>query len=266
MLYFTEVSPERWLLVPLLIFGRYALLCGWLFGLFYVWKRRAWWYRKIQQRFPQTADYYREISHSALTALIFAAVGWLLLGTSLRQYTRLYTEVQSHGLGYLLLSVVLVVLLHDTYFYWIHRLMHLPWLYRHVHRVHHQSVNPSPWAAYSFHPLEAMLEAGILPLAVFLIPLHPIALFSFVTLMLWFNVYGHLGYELFPRQAYRHPVARWLNSAVFHNLHHERFQGNYCLYFSFWDRWMGTLHRDNEQRVAALHDQIEHAETAVAEC
>jgi sterol desaturase/sphingolipid hydroxylase (fatty acid hydroxylase superfamily) len=40
---------------------------------------------------------------------------------------------------------------------------------------------------------------------------------------------------------------------VYHNLHHERFNGNYGLYFTFWDRLMGTLRKDNDDKLNALH-------------
>jgi sterol desaturase/sphingolipid hydroxylase (fatty acid hydroxylase superfamily) len=246
-------SEWAWLFAPLVIYGRYAILSGIAFFIFYVWKKRAWLHRKIQQRFPSTNDYLREVSYSFLTALIFAAVALLCLKTPFRQLTQWYTDVSAYGWGYLLLSIVLIVLLHDTYFYWLHRLMHHPKWYRQVHLVHHQSVNPSPWAAYAFHPFEAVLEAGIIPLAMLVMPLHPIAFFSFVTIMLWFNIYGHLGYELFPAWVYRHPVGRLINSSVYHNLHHERFNGNYGLYFTFWDRLMGTLRKDNDDKLNALH-------------
>lgn len=256
MFFLTDAPPEKWLIAPAIIFCRYAMLCLWLTGLFYLWKRRAWLYRKIQQSFPKGSDFRREIGYSALTALIFGTMAALCFATPLRGHLRLYTDLHAYGIGYLILSVPGMLFVHDTWFYWMHRLMHHPRLYRHVHLVHHKSVNPSPWCAYSFHPLEAVVEAGILPLALFLIPLHPIALFAFITLMLWFNVYGHLGYELFPRKLYEHPLGRWLNSSVYHNQHHERFTGNYGLYFTFWDRWMGTLRTDCAQRVQEVHERI----------
>jgi sterol desaturase/sphingolipid hydroxylase (fatty acid hydroxylase superfamily) len=34
-----------------------------------------------------------------------------------------------------------------------------------VQLLHHFSANPSPFAGYAFHPLEALLETGIIPLA-----------------------------------------------------------------------------------------------------
>lgn len=249
-------------LAPLIVFGRYTFACLVAYGIFYVWKRRSWLFLKIQQKSPGKADFQREIGFSALTSLIFGVISWSILGTPLRAYTQFYTDVPQYGIGYLLLSIPLSLAIHDTYFYWLHRLMHHKALYRVVHLVHHKSVNPSPWAAYAFHPLEAVLEAGIVPLLLFCLPMHPISFFAFVTLMLWINVYGHLGYELFPRSFYNHPLGRWINTSVHHNLHHERFTGNYGLYFIFWDRLMGTLREDSLAKADAVHERIKEAEQA----
>jgi len=256
MFYSSEISALQVLIAPLLVFGRYFIVSASLFAVFYIWKRRAWWFRKIQLRFPSSTDLRREIGYSALTSVIFAATTLLCLKTPLHTWTKLYTDVDIYGWAYLLLSIPLFLVLHDTYFYWIHRFMHLPQVYRRLHLVHHKSVNPSPWAAYAFHPGEAVLEAGIIPLLLFLVPVHPISLLVFISLMLWFNVYGHLGYELFPLRLYTHPLGRWLNSSVHHNLHHEKFEGNYGLYFNIWDRLGGTLRTDNLEKVAKIHQRI----------
>ena len=252
----TEFSASHWLLVPLIIFGRYVILAAVAYGVFYVWKRRAWFFRKIQQKFPLRSDYAREVGYSAVSSAIFAAMAWLCLGTSLRPYTQFYSDIEQYGWWWLALSIPLTLLIHDAYFYWIHRLMHLPGLYRRIHLVHHKSVNPSPWAAYAFHPAESLLEAGIIPVLLFLIPLHPVSFWAFVTLMLVFNVYGHLGYELFSRKTYEHPLGRWINSSVHHNMHHEKFHGNYGLYFTIWDRLCGTLRPDSMDKVAEVHGRI----------
>jgi sterol desaturase/sphingolipid hydroxylase (fatty acid hydroxylase superfamily) len=252
----TQFSAFKWLLVPLVIFGRYAVFCAAPFVIFYFWKRREQLFRKIQQRFPQPSDYQREVLHSALASLIFAVVTWFCLGTSLRAHTQFYTDIQQHGWWWLVASVSLTLLIHDAYFYWIHRLMHLPKLYRRFHLLHHKSVNPSPWAAYAFHPAESVLEVGIIPLLLFTVPLHPLSFWAFVTLMLVFNIYGHLGYELFSKKTYTHPIGRWLNSSVHHNLHHEKFQGNYGLYFTIWDRLCGTLREDSVEKVEEVHGRM----------
>lgn len=258
----THFTALHWLLIPLVIFLRYLVFAALAYGIFYVWKRRAWFYLKIQQRFPQSADYRRELGHSALASLIFAGMAWLCLGTSFRQYTQFYTDIDQYGAAWLIASVPVALLIHDAYFYWLHRLMHLPAFYRKVHLTHHRSVNPSPWAAFSFHPLESVGEAGIMPLLLVALPLHPISFFGFVLFMTIFNVYGHLGYELFPATIYRHPLGKWLNTSVYHNLHHEKFHGNYGLYFTFWDRWCGTLREDSQQKVDEVQQRINEVKSA----
>lgn len=255
---FTEI---QWALVPIIIFGRYVLMAGIAYLVFYVWKRRAWLHRKIQRRFPKKADYWREVGYSAVTSLIFAIMVYLVLGTPLRAYTQFYSDIQQYSLAWLTLSIVLTIFIHDAYFYWIHRLMHHPKIYRWAHHTHHISVNPSPWAAFAFHPIEALLEALIIPILLFMMPLHPVAFLGFVTFMLLFNVYGHLGYELFPKSLYEHPLGRWLNSSVYHNLHHEKFRGNYSLYFTIWDRLCGTLRADSVEGVAQVQETIQAVKT-----
>ncbi|MCY7330607.1 MAG: hypothetical protein LH618_18795, partial [Saprospiraceae bacterium] len=100
MLFDFEINAATFLIAPHLVFGHYFLVCSILFSLFYGWKRRAWWFRKIQSRFPTTADLRREIGYSLLTSVIFAGMTLLWLGTPLRAYTKFYTEVNAHGWPY----------------------------------------------------------------------------------------------------------------------------------------------------------------------
>ena len=126
--------------------------------------------------------------------------------------------------------------------------MHHPRLFRIFHLVHHQSTNPSPWAAYAFHPLEALVEIGITVLFLFIMPIHAYHLMVFSLVMIAYNVYGHCGYELYPRGFSRHWLGRWINTSVSHNQHHQYFKGNYGLYFTFWDRMMGTIRDDYDRK------------------
>ena len=116
-----------------------------------------------------------------------------------------------------------------------------------MHKVHHQSHNPTPWAAFAFHPLEALIEIAIVPLAILIIPFHPIVILLFSTWSIIWNVIGHAGYELFPFWFVRHPFFRWFNTATHHNMHHLKSNGNFGLYFNIWDRLMGTNFPDYEQ-------------------
>ncbi|MEM6723972.1 MAG: sterol desaturase family protein, partial [Bacteroidota bacterium] len=104
-----------------------------------------------------------------------------------------------------------------------------------------------PWTAYAFHPLEAVVEVGIIPLLAFTLPLHHGSFTAFFLFQIFYNVYGHLGFELYPKGFNTTWIGRWINTSVAHNLHHKKFTGNYGLYFLFWDRLMGTLREEYDE-------------------
>ena len=241
--------PAHYFKLVGIIGARYFIVAGIFFLLFYVLLKGKIFHKKIQQRMPGTKDYQREIGYSALTAAIFALVPLCVLHVpAIAATTGFYTRIEQHGWLYFFLAFPLMLFIHDSYFYWMHRLMHHRKLFRSVHLLHHKSVNPSPWAAYAFHPLEALAEAGVFVVFLSTIPVHQLHLLLFFLFMILYNVYGHLGYELYPRNFNRHWLGRWLNTSVSHNQHHQYFQGNYGLYFTFWDRLMGTLRKDYDQR------------------
>lgn len=227
---------------------RYALFAGiaWLLG--YAWFKRRWVHRKVITHFPASSDVWREVRYSALSILIFALEGVLTLIAAKKGWTQMYRNLNQHSWLWFAGSIVLAIFLHDAYFYWTHRLMHHRWLFRPFHRTHHLSRNPTPWAAYSFSPLEAVVEAGIFPLVAFVIPIH---LYAFAVFMVWqiaFNVLGHTGYEIHPRWLMDSWWGRFINTPTNHVMHHEFLRGNYGLYFNIWDRLMGTNHEDYEAR------------------
>lgn len=233
----------NWWSILLLISFRYFFIAGLAFTVFYVFKSTTV-RNKIQSLFPQNKDVLREIGYSVLTIIIFAAIGYAVFSYPLRSYTLLYTSVENYGWAYFFVSILLMMLIHDTYFYWVHRWMHHIKIYKWMHKVHHLSTNPSPWAAYSFHPLEAIAEAGIIVVIAFAMPSHPLAISLFLLFMITYNVYGHLGYELYPKGFSTSAIGKWINTSVNHNQHHQYVHGNYGLYFLWWDRWMGTLRND----------------------
>jgi sterol desaturase/sphingolipid hydroxylase (fatty acid hydroxylase superfamily) len=234
---------DSWIRISQYITFRYFLIAGSAFVLFYFLFRKQAAFRKIQGRFPAWTHYGRDILYSLLTVVIFATVAMLVLRVWF-PYTNLYLEAGKYGWGYDVFTYAWMLVLHDTYFYWMHRLMHHPRLFRAIHLIHHKSTNPSPWTSYAFHPLEAVIEAGIIPLIAFTLPVQRSAMALFLLFQFIYNVYGHLGYELYPRNFHRSWIGRWINTSVCHNLHHKRFKGNYGLYFLWWDRWMGTLRED----------------------
>ena len=183
----------------------------------------------------------REMAWSLGSAAIYGvpagivAWGWQQFG-----WTRIYTDFGDYPLWYAPLSVVLYLVAHDTWFYWTHRWMHRPWLFRRAHAVHHASRPPTAWTAMSFHPWEAITGAVVIPVLVCLIPIHVALLGLVLAIMTLMGITNHMGWELFPTRLVHSRLGGWLITASHHQRHHENYQCNYGLYFRVWDRLCGT--------------------------
>ena len=228
----------------------YALMASAVWLLFYVAFRAAFRHRRVSRGDPTARQVGREIAHSLRSITIFGLATLAMVGAARLGWTRLYYRVEDYGWTWFVLSIGLMLVMHDTYFYWTHRLMHHRRLYRLFHHTHHLSTSPTPWAAYAFSPAEALVQASIGPVIVLTIPVHPTAFAAFMVVQITFNVLGHCGYELFPPWFLRTPAGWVLNSVTHHALHHEKFRSNFGLYFNVWNRLMGTNHRDYEYRFA----------------
>lgn len=216
---------------------RYSITASLAFLIFWVWRKDRWEHRRIQTRRPSAKTMRREVLYSLSTVAIFTAVGFAVF------HLHLISTVD-RGFIWWLASIALAIVLHDTYFYWMHRALHTKLLFARVHRIHHLSTSPSPWAAYAFSPLEALAEAAIVPLVLVILPMQDSALFVFLLYMIAMNVLGHLGIELYPPGFPRGPWTRWLSTTTHHDMHHRDARGNYGLYFTWWDRLMGTQASD----------------------
>lgn len=208
--------------------------------------------RQVRARVPAPGQRRLEFLHSMFTVLVFSATGALIVAGVHAGVLRLYTDWAAFGAAYGLASFVVLVLAHDTWFYWTHRLMHRPALFRWLHRTHHRSVAPTPWAAYSFALGEAVVQALFLPLALWVLPLHPAVIFVFLAHMIMRNVLGHAGVELLPRAWLAGWWGRWFTTTLHHDLHHAQGGHNFGLYFRVWDRLCGTEHPDYAQRLEQL--------------
>ena len=228
----------------LITIGRYFVIAGIFFVVFYLLFPKSLLRNKIQSRLAGKADFLREILHSSISSVMLAITAIIALSDFLRPYTFIYTDLHAYPLWWIPVSLVLTLIVHDAYFYWMHRILHHKKLFKVTHLVHHQSTNPSPWTSYSFHFLEAIAEGAVVILLVFTMPLHPLTIGLFALSSFVINVYGHLGYEIMPKGFRKTFLFEIINTSTFHNLHHQKFKGNYGLYLRVWDRLMGTEHPD----------------------
>ncbi|MEJ5976866.1 sterol desaturase family protein [Novosphingobium sp. PS1R-30] len=183
----------------------------------------------------------REVAWSLASAAIYGLpAGVVAWGWQARGWTRIYTDPGAWPLWWLPASFLVYLLLHDTWFYWTHRWMHRPGPFRLAHAVHHASRPPTAWAAMSFHPIEALTGAIVIPALVFLVPIHVGVLGLVLLTMTVMGVTNHMGWEMFPRRLVHSRLGHWLITATHHQRHHDEYRCNYGLYFRHWDHWCGT--------------------------
>ena len=229
-----------------LFVGLWAAVVAWLAG-------RLRWRPRLQVAALPAAQWRRELLLSACTIVIGAAIAPAILALGVGHHMPFYRDIASHG-GWLYFgfSILLMLAIRDTLFYWSHRAMHHRRVFRFTHRSHHLSTNPNPLTSYAVSPLESLFDT-VLPfvLILFLVPKHPLAYLAFLWIDAGVAVYGHMGMEIFPRGTSRHWLGRWINTPTAHNWHHASARHNYGFHFLVWDRLMGTLDPDYDRRFDA---------------
>jgi sterol desaturase/sphingolipid hydroxylase (fatty acid hydroxylase superfamily) len=152
---------------------------------------------------------------------------------------------------YLVLVALLIPALHEFHFYCIHRLIHVPWLYRHVHAVHHKAVNPSPWSSLAMHPLEHLLYFSSMAYHLVL-PSHPLLALYQLHFAGFGAIPGHVGFDKVELGE-----ARAMDTHAYtHYLHHKYFEVNYGDGLIPFDKLFGTWHDGTEAGDAGMRDRL----------
>jgi ring-1,2-phenylacetyl-CoA epoxidase subunit PaaE len=229
---------------------------GFAFPFFFVfWIVGKKYFKKLRIQETERANLHHfkhDLGFSASSFFVFAIMDVCLLYFESKGYTQIYFGINNYGYLWLGVSFFVVLFLDDMFFYWSHRAMHAPRLYNYFHRVHHESTDPSPLTAFAFHPSEAVVEQLMHVVLPFLLPLNFGVIVAWQVFSMLNNVLGHLGYEIYPKGWVKMPLLQFKTASTHHNMHHQLFNGNYALYFTWWDKWMGTEFKDYETR----HQQI----------
>eukprot|EP00775_Hariotina_reticulata_P003455 gene3455-3726_t len=205
-----------------------------------------------QQRRPGevTRDAVNSLGPIAVKAAIWTVVEQLHTQGIGKLYAGPVTTFSE--VAYLLMCVVLLDYLHDAWFYWTHRLLHWKPLYKWIHHEHHRSTSPSAFTGYAFHIVEALIVFANEIIVCFLFPLHMglHRIYHIATTVI--HEAGHVGYELAPFIPTIEGItslllcglegSAGLNTVQHHDMHHRFPTKHFSLYFTHWDRWMGTLH------------------------
>ncbi len=236
-------NPSAWLQAFAdslwLYFTQYFLLAVAFAVLVPVLYRIGWAYRRVQGHWATRRQYTLEILRSLRSILVYAVLAAVILILIKGGYI----PYPSTSLGTLQIigMTALIIIAHDAYFYWTHRLLHLPWFFRHFHSIHHTSHTPTPFTGTSMSFAESIMQASFFTVFAVLFPATLPAFPYALAIMMIVSVWGHCGMELLPTGFPSTWVGRIINSATLHDAHHKGAVGkNFGLYFQVWDRLMGT--------------------------
>lgn len=133
------------------------------------------------------------------------------------------------------------------HFYWIHRWLHWPPLYRLAHALHHRNTNVGPWSGLSMHPLEHILFFSSV-LIHWLVAAHPIHILFHMQHQALTAATSHAGFEgLVVGDRNRLALGTF-----HHQMHHRYFECNYGNLEVPWDQWFGSFHDGTEEAHARM--------------
>ena len=148
------------------------------------------------------------------------------------------------------LALMLLPIWSAFHFYWVHRLLHVPILYKRVHSLHHRNVNIGPWSGFSMHPVEHFFYLTTLCIH-WIVASHPIHLIFHVIYQGPGAAMTHTGYEDLLIKDKR----RLALGTFYHQLHHRYYECNYGNQEMPWDRWFGTFHDGSEEATQITRDR-----------
>lgn len=167
-----------------------------------------------------------------------------------------WSTFEAHPWALVVLGLAIPIL-HEAHFFAIHRLIHWGPLYRWVHSVHHNSVNPSPWSSLSMHPVEHLLYWSDI-LIHLVLPSHPLLVLYHLQVTGTGAVIGHVGFDKVEIGS----EAAVSTHAYAHYLHHKYFEVNYADGLLPFDRWFGTWHDGTSLGDAKMKARLKQKKSA----
>lgn len=133
--------------------------------------------------------------------------------------------------------LLLMPVIHAIHFYAIHRALHIRFLYKHVHRVHHYNIEVGPFSGLAMHPVETFIYFSTVCVQ-WLLALHPLNALGQIHYAVFNAAMSHTGFD---KILITDKVGIESNT-YFHYLHHKYFECNYGGTMAPFDQLFGTFH------------------------
>lgn len=209
------------------LFSGSAILLFILNNFLYFFYKKFCKIRKIQTRTPLSLKYIypRVLNNFFIISIIMPLF--------LAYWYNLYTH--KNNIYRQFIDLILTALLDDFYFYWLHRLLHTRFFYKHIHYIHHRAKTPKIMDYLYTHVLEWFCGSLSIFISIVLLNTDFLTIFIFVILRHLHEAHIHSGYNI--------PFlydSNFMITVKDHDYHHEIFNCNYANSFNFWDKIFNT--------------------------
>ncbi|KAL1490317.1 hypothetical protein ABEB36_013032 [Hypothenemus hampei] len=221
----------------LISYSLYYFIGGFIHWYYYVRQRSNPEDWKCQPKKWLTPELEKdEIFWGSLTLFLNAAMsGILTCYISNGGYSTVYYRMNEYGWIWFVLQFPVVFIYQDYTTYWLHRMYHWPFLYKHFHKLHHRYKQPTAFSVTAIHPVESVHIQLCLSAPLFFLPIHWLSFYTSAFYAYYHGIIDHSGVNF--KAFWWQP---WQPDAIFHDNHHQYFHVNFAFNISFWDKLHGT--------------------------
>lgn len=146
-------------------------------------------------------------------------------------FKKIYTDINFPSIS----NIIIYLLMADTFYYWIHRIIHrTPFLKEHLHLTHHSAFDLVPNDSLYSDCYENCLYLFVTGLCPLLFIHVNMVEYLIVNLLIFYHiVYSH-------SEIKDKPILPLFIDSNYHKFHHQIGKGNYAVLFPIWDDYMGT--------------------------
>jgi lathosterol oxidase len=246
MIFGLEITTILTMIAGGLLFGQLMVfgLGGLFHAYFFIYKKDQKDEWKLQpKRWPSNEKVKTAIKYSAMNLAFGTLTSVVLVIWVLNDgWSMIYFNASDLPIAWHIISFFLSLLIMDACLYYAHRLNHTPYLYKKVHALHHQWLDPHIFTTVAMHPVEFMFFQFGLILPMFVVPQWWVVYFAAIAYTFVIGLIDHCGVKI--------KMPWWTlhgGNNSFHDDHHKYFHTNFGHHTKIWDTLHGTVRKKNRQ-------------------
>ena len=193
--------------------------------------------KRIQKKFQRPDLRYLK-SHLPIFLVNVASL-ILLSGAGLYFFYDYIIDINKTSIAHIVIPVFIIFIIDDIFFYFVHKLIHVnKFLYKKIHRIHHEANMPIAIDYIYAHPLEWMV--GYIGPFIGILLYGGISIYTFWLYLIIRNMHEIFIHSGINSSSFLYKIIPFAADNKHHDLHHEKYNCNYASTFTFWDRVFKT--------------------------